>query len=446
MIGMIQWGYSLICLMIFGIAGGYTVLTVSVVSRFIANRDRAREIYDCVLVLGGVIVDIGFLFLGDYEFDLVGAAEVLLYAPALAVPFSLWLFFRDKKWAYLLDALALLVLLPCFQFNRYGVIYYFLSVMYFFFRSASSAYYSYSRIRSSINRYTIKTVFDEMPSCLLFADSHDRIIYVNDAMLTLLSSFNIQSHQKSRDIEGALRAKAVEKIADNFIILYEGRSYLSLRTPLKNGETELSFHDVSEELLLNTELKFVNASLLSEEKDLTASLNELKKLARGQEKERLRSLVHDTFAEEVSFVHQILMNPSTNDLRPLKSLIREGFVDGKANGMTLEDIEEFYRLIGIHFENEGDFFSCPDKSLFLEVVHESIDNAIRHGEASSITVTSSTKDGHFFLKVSNDGKIPANLTFHNGLSHLEESLKKKGGNLTIETEPVFALIASLPLN
>jgi hypothetical protein len=290
MIGMIQWGYSLICLMIFGIAGGYTVLTVSVVSRFIANRDRAREIYDCVLVLGGVIVDIGFLFLGDYEFDLVGAAEVLLYAPALAVPFSLWLFFRDKKWAYLLDALALLVLLPCFQFNRYGVIYYFLSVMYFFFRSASSAYYSYSRIRSSINRYTIKTVFDEMPSCLLFADSHDRIIYVNDAMLTLLSSFNIQSHQKSRDIEGALRARAVEKIADNFIILYEGRSYLSLRTPLKNGETELSFHDVSEELSLNTELKFVNASLAGEEKDLTASLNELKKLARGQEKERLRGL------------------------------------------------------------------------------------------------------------------------------------------------------------
>jgi hypothetical protein len=221
---------------------------------------------------------------------------------------------------------------------------------------------------------------------------------------------------------------------------------LSLRTPLKNGETELSFHDVSEELSLNTELKFVNASLAGEEKDLTTSLNELKKLARGQEKERLRGLVHDTFAEEVSFVHQILMNPSTNDLRPLKSLIREGFVDGKANGMTLEDIEEFYRLIGIHFENEGDFSSCPDKSLFLEVVHESIDNAIRHGEASSITVTSSTKDGHFFLKVSNDGKIPANLTFHNGLSHLKESLKKKGGNLAIETKPVFALIASLPLN
>ena len=166
MSGMIQWGYPLICLMIFGVAGGYTVLTVSLVSRFIANRDRAREIYDCVLVLGGVVVDIGFLFLGDNEFNLIGVAEMLLYAPALAIPFSLWLFFRDKNWVYLVDAVALLVLFPCFQLNRFGVIHYFLSVTYFFFRAASSAYYSYFRIRSSINQYTLKTVFDEMSSGL----------------------------------------------------------------------------------------------------------------------------------------------------------------------------------------------------------------------------------------------------------------------------------------
>ncbi len=156
-------------------------------------------------------------------------------------------------------------------------------------------------------------------------------------------------------------------------------------------------------------------------------------------------MVHDSFAEEVSLIHQVLINPAIDDLKPLKELVRRGLSQQEAAYEDLPALEEFYGLLGIKFVNEGSFEACPDKGSALSLIREATDNAIRHGNANTIRIVSRLQEGIYHLSISNNGKLPEELSLHNGLSHLKEVFEKEGGSFSATLKPEFSIEVSLPL-
>jgi signal transduction histidine kinase len=156
-------------------------------------------------------------------------------------------------------------------------------------------------------------------------------------------------------------------------------------------------------------------------------------------------LVHDSFAEEVSLIHQVLINPSVNDLVPLKEEVRSGLESFEKNYSNLAEMERFYGLLGVHFFESGDFERCPDKVSVLSLIREATDNAIRHGNANEIHLLSSLSEGCYHLLITNNGSDPVRATPHNGLAHLISLFESKGGSLKLSLKPQFALEATLPL-
>ena len=170
----------------------------------------------------------------------------------------------------------------------------------------------------------------------------------------------------------------------------------------------------------------------------------MKGAAEHQEKEALRGLVHDSFAEEVSLIHQVLINPKLTDLTPLKTLMARGLTSYETRYEDLEEMERFYGLLGIRFIHEGDFALCPDKRNGLSLIQEATDNAIRHGNASEITIKSRVDSSFYLLEIANNGEKASTLTLHNGLSRFKKIFEQEGGELDVISSPVFAVRLTLP--
>lgn len=413
--------------------------------RFVAGKKRYQSWWRQALLL------LLFLFFLTGFFGLLnpnGAplwSVVFLYFSAALAAASFFFAFYEKRYWGLLDGVAWLFFLPVFQTQRFFLLLNGIALLYLYLRTAFDFLSSWNEVHSALSIYAVKTALDSLKWGLLIADSKDRILYVNNAFLELFFNLSISAHEKEPVIEAALRKEAIAEVdATSFILLYE-EGYLLFRTRFEDGHKEITFHDVNEEMLLNQKLLHANEELSQEEDILRARLDEIKRLAHSQEKERLRSLVHDSFAEEVSFIHQILINPKVKDLRPLKELVHRGLGNYEVSYRDLAEMEEFYSLLGVSFTNVGDFASCPKKELALECAREAIDNALRHGNATAISISNLLTAEYYELRIANNGQIPSSLRFHNGLLSMAAQLEKEGGSLRYEKEGAFTLIARFPI-
>jgi hypothetical protein len=373
---------------------------------------------------------------------------VLLYSLTLPFIFTLLQFFgkstKDRYWI-LADCFALFLLMPFMQFAAWSIIPSFLALLYLFLRSGFSFFSTYTALAHSLSFFSFKQALDGLGHGLLIAKKNGKLLFLNRSFSELLSSFEIDPHEKEGAIFAALRWKSFRLVDEKAAVLRHRGHYYLLKEVSHNAWKELTLSTVDAEIALNEQLSSANHDLAREKTYLLATLDEMKALAQQEEKESLRSLVHDSFAEEVSLIHQVLINPAIDDLKPLKELVRRGLSQQEAAYEDLPALEEFYGLLGIKFVNEGSFEACPDKGSALSLIREATDNAIRHGNANTIRIVSRLQEGIYHLSISNNGKLPEELSLHNGLSHLKEVFEKEGGSFSATLKPEFSIEVSLPL-
>jgi hypothetical protein len=261
---------------------------IAMMLKSFSHQAPYKNIYD--LTLGAMLVAFlasYFLLMDPYlasEEAVQTTAEILLYGSALPLPFTFWAFYKERKWPYLLDAVALVFLWPCLIFSKPFLFPYFFSAFYLFLRAILLAFVSFRTIKNSLNRYTIKAVLDTLPWGLLIARKDGRPAYINDAFKLILAEWNISPHQKLAEIEQALRQQAAFSLASDSVIIPFYGAYLLLKKNTEGSWISLSFHVVTEEVLLNEEIRQTNATLQAEKLTLEKTLDELKSLAHGKEK------------------------------------------------------------------------------------------------------------------------------------------------------------------
>jgi signal transduction histidine kinase len=114
--------------------------------------------------------------------------------------------------------------------------------------------------------------------------------------------------------------------------------------------------------------------------------------------------------------------------------------DGLA-GALRKEIEMLERIHGVKVElsANGGGPGSPERDLgVLRIAHEAINNALRHADASRITVRLRDDDGRLTLEVADDGSgfdpgRPELRSKHLGLTSMEERARELGGRLEIRS-------------
>ena len=412
--------------------------------RLISKESLLMALHELLWAIGGLADVIGSFFL--FNDTHTGWVLALLYGPLLPWVTSFLLLFKTKehRYWYLGDLFALVLVLPFLQLASWCYILDFAALLYLFVHAVFSFVYAEIRMRHTFTDYSLKSALDSLQSGLAIANHRGKLLYVNKAFSNVLLAFGVDPHQKEKVLYSALRSKSFRLVDEASSILYLDGHYLLFRERAKGARTSLTLSQVDAEMKLNEELREANLSLQKEKAALLATLDEIKALAQHQERESLRVLVHDSFAEEVSLIHQVLINPAVNDLVPLKEVVREGLESYEKKYSNLGELEHFYGLLGVSFLEEGDFTLCPDKASVLSLIREATDNAIRHGNANEIHLVSSSEGGVYHLRITNNGVSPLSATPHNGLAYLVSLFEQKGGKLSLIFVPHFALEATLP--
>ena len=392
----------------------------------------------------------------------VSASDILSYVLLLPAVFAVVCGVKYKKPVYLIDAGALLLMLPFFSFWD-GYPYTLLALVpYFLFRSAFIYFHAFESLKNAVSPYSVKFALDALDEGVLFAGGSGRIEFINGSMRSVIKDYAGGEYDKADVIWERLRGLAGtggRVISGGSLLLnLGGRALMFTDKTVSHipALREISFADVTEEENLLRQIEEINLSESERRDILRETLAAVEKVESEKEVLRLKSRLHDAISQRLSILHKFLESiEPQKDLKKIKALIvsmlpdiLEGAVCGNIRE-RLDGLAASYNLIGVDLIIEGEL---PDdgkcgETLF-ETVRECSANAVRHGGASEIRVRitgggggapSAEKPARYKICIVNNGLPPSEITEGNGLTVLRRLISGSGGALDISLSPDFSV-------
>ena len=100
--------------------------------------------------------------------------------------------------------------------------------------------------------------------------------------------------------------------------------------------------------------------------------------------------------------------------------------------------------IDVRLRLEGELPDGPERSLVIALVHECLNNAVRHGEAHEVLVQTIRREGAWQVDVTNDGAVPETpVGLQGGLKNIRTAVERSGGTLDVAWTPRVTVTARL---
>lgn len=129
-------------------------------------------------------------------------------------------------------------------------------------------------------------------------------------------------------------------------------------------------------------------------------------------------------------------------------LLGNNAVRRKSNS-DISDINKLSRLLGIHLNWEGEpIRSLTDKNgeIIIVVVREALANAVKHAEATELTIDIQVMDAKAQITISNDGRLPeGKINEGGGLSNIRKMVEEAEGTCTYQWKEQFCIRIELPV-
>lgn len=207
--------------------------------------------------------------------------------------------------------------------------------------------------------------------------------------------------------------------------------------------------DVAEEYSLVRKLEDRNRHLADVNERLRAYGRNLAQLTREEEILSLKAYVH----EEVGRALLALRTYERQDPSQRNREALLGYWHGVAHlleSSAKEESMDSWELlakaadaIGVDLRLSGELpAEKAERDLAVMVVHECLNNAVRHGDAHRVDVTCSVDDDAVVLTITNDGALPAEPPADGGgLANIRAILERADGTLTAKWDPQVAVTA-----
>lgn len=225
---------------------------------------------------------------------------------------------------------------------------------------------------------------------------------------------------------------------------------------------------------LNDELGHANDKLRVMNDKLTIYSEEIESMTQTRERNRLAREIHDTIGHSLTGIiagadacitmldispemarHQMELIASTarqgiNEVRRSVNALRPDALERLSLPDALETLAaEMQKTsntkILLQLDREALALSADEEDTVYRIVQESITNAIRHGQATQVTVKITFENHWLKLTIKDDGKGCQTIQPGFGLRHMRERLHLLGGTLQVGGEDGFLVVARLPV-
>jgi len=314
--------------------------------------------------------------------------------------------------------------------------------------------------RSGLSALSVKIAIDSMLTGVMFCQHDGFVLLVNERMQQLMTTITGKAQRNGRhffslltlgEIKAECSAKWFEE--QNLIILPDGTAWQFSLTELPIGKKkyfQLTAIEISEQWNLTSQLHPQNDTLLKRQSELNNTIANLHLLSRERETQKAKMRAHDILGEHLAVLHSTIFVDQTPDYSLLRTLSQELLDDLKAASSDpsprdeIETMKQIFKAIDVEIKIIG---SVPEDyetgRLFVEIIRDAINNAVRHGLATQVTISINDSGKSTSLMITDNGYPPLAIKEGGGISSMRKKLEAYGGALQIKIEPKFTLLIDL---
>lgn len=307
--------------------------------------------------------------------------------------------------------------------------------------------------KEQLGENSVKESVDNLPDGICFSKCDGTPLLVNRQMQEI-------SHQVfgkklvndllcARDIE-ANRIRPRTKILQREPLIIESNSKVWQIKIIHHGLVkETLAYDITLEWALYEEIEKITRANQRMNAELKAYQEKIGEFTRQKETLQPKIKIHDRLGQALIYFRRYLEKAEKTpaDRRQLETLWGECLLLFDEEEEPVKVTSDWDKLIttagaiGVDVMVEGEVpESKEDQALLVELVHEALNNAIRHGHAKKIWITLKDEGPTFSCSVKNDGDLPTGpVEEKGGLKNMRQRLAYYDGSLAIRRASLFQL-------
>lgn len=353
----------------------------------------------------------------------------------LPIVFGIYLFIKQKNILVLFDVFFfafnitfLECLIPFYGYIVMGL------YLYIFIRSIMMLFKAYKDTINYPGIYSIKYTLDYLSVGVIYSNPFHQITYINQAFVEILDTLSLSQYEKTNALLNKLKGFISRTINNNEFVIKINDSYY--RIIHDNNISQITCFNITKEEILINEIKEKQNTLSIINKQLKEELEQIEKAQENKALLSIKGYIHDSLAQKLSLVHSFLINESSNNLKEIKKVLSElDLFNEQYQQDDLYYLKNLLKEIGINLNITGqiELYPIDIQSLYLKAIKECTTNAISHGNAHQIDVEIKNDS----LTIKNDGDIPINLKYGNGLNNLSLIAESHQYQLLIKIDKAF---------
>lgn len=327
-----------------------------------------------------------------------------------------------------------------------------------------SLLYEDSRFRrNAITQAAVKESLDNLPTGLCFSDRSGAVLLSNRRIQSLCHTVTGSELQDASQFWAVLSAgdlaPGVQRLPDTanvMLRLKDGSVWTFGQRTIHAGDedvTELSAADTTDLYHLTCQLRENNRALEDMNRRLQQHSENVDTLARSRELLDTKVRIHDDFGQALLATRYLLSQDGAGmaqdrlleQWRRIVSVLRREAEPVRPAG-DWASLAAAAEASGVQVVLSG---SLPEsetaRNLLIGATAEALTNAVRHGDATVLSLTLTASDGLCTAVFTNNGTPPKGpIAMGGGLSALERRLRDVGGSLAVTSSPAFALTVTIP--
>lgn len=314
---------------------------------------------------------------------------------------------------------------------------------------------------NTIGKNSIKESMDNLPDGICFSKMDGTPLLVNrmmqDISYAVFGNMLVNDLVCAKNIEdNNIKAGSLILQRDPLVVDAMGRVWQIKMIPHDNVR-EILAYDITLEWALYQKIREKNMLIEKMNESLKDYQKNVSKYTLQKEILQAKIKIHDKIGQSLIYFKRYLdMDVKTKEDRgKLINLWMESLVmldETNEDPDSTKSINKFKKLIstakdiGVTVKVDGKLpAENGDLNLLIKIVHESLNNAIRHGQAKNIWIDLSENDININCRIKNDGIIVHGpIIEKGGLKNIRQIIESCGGKMKTQTDSHFILDLTWP--
>ena len=224
---------------------------------------------------------------------------------------------------------------------------------------------------------------------------------------------------------------------------------------IKNKQyIQITATDITRRWALTAELRRQEGLLISRGEELREMIVNLQTLSQGRELQNAKLRAHNILGQRLTMLLHTLSQGQTLDYNLLRTQLQSLLDDLKSSQSVtsppdkLSNLQRTFKTIGVEIYLHGKLPEDDKKGhLFVDIISESIVNAVRHGFATKIFVQINLFDETWHLEITDNGhghSLHQPIKEGGGIGGMRGKVEACGGSVMVTNHPRFMLNVELP--